>query len=245
MEVGWIQKTVAQALDAVFPRTCPGCGRAHGRHDPDLCWECRADLSVIALPLCSRCGEAVHGRVDHDYVCQACTASPPPFRTARAAIHYNLLGKRLVTDFKYRHALWLERLLADLLETCIHTHYGDRSYDLICPVPLHPVKRRERGFNQSEALARALGRRLHLPLAARRNLVRMRMTPSQTRLTAGHRLTNVMGAFKAGPPETWAGKRVLLVDDVMTTGATVGACAKALLAAGAAEVDVVTVARGV
>ena len=211
----------------------------------ELCWDCRAGLSVISMPLCDCCGEAVHGRIDHAYVCQTCSTTPPFYRRSRAAVHYNVLGKRLVTQFKYSHALWLERLLVDLLESCVHAHYGGERYDAVCAVPLHAVKRRERGFNQSQLLAKALARRLNLPVVNSRQMKRTRMTPSQTRLTARQRLTNVMGAFEAKPAERWSGKQLLLVDDVMTTGATVSACAKALKDAGAGSVDVVTVARGI
>ncbi len=199
---------------------------------------------MIALPVCSWCGEAVFGRVDHAYVCQACTESPPHYRQARAAIHYNPLGKRLVTHFKYNHALWLESILVDFIERCVRTHYEAGAYDLVCAVPLHPVKRRERGYNQAALLARALARRLGIAYAAPRHLIRTKATPSQTRLTARQRVTNVMGAFEASAAGGWSGQRVLLVDDVMTTGATVSACAHALMQAGAASVDVVTVARG-
>lgn len=234
----------ARWLEVVYPRVCPGCGEALASDDPDLCWSCRANVSVIALPVCSGCGEAVFGRVDHAFVCQACTESPPHYRYARAAIHYNPLGKRLVTHFKYNHALWLEPVLVDFLERCVRTHYADEVHDVVCAVPLHPVKRRERGYNQAEYLARALARRLGLPYASNRRLVRTKATPSQTRLTARQRVTNVMGAFEASAAGGWSGQRVLLVDDVMTTGATVSACARALMQAGAASVDVVTVARG-
>jgi len=237
-------KVISTLLDAVYPRSCPGCGMAMTETGLTLCWDCRVQISVIAMPLCDCCGEAVHGRVDHTFVCHGCTTSPPFYRRSRAAIHYNALGKRLVTQFKYSQALWLEQLLVDLLASCVETHYSDTIHDVICPVPLHPLKRRERGFNQALLLAKALAGRRELPVSTSRFLIRTRMTPSQTRLTARQRLTNVMGAFEADPAGRWAGKKVLLVDDVMTTGATVSACAKALRDAGAEVVDVVTVARG-
>ncbi len=183
--------------------------------------------------------------IDHDYVCQACTERPPRYRKARAALHYNQIGKDLVTGFKYRHALWLEPLLIDLLEAAVLGHFSGDVYDAVVPVPLHPVKRRERGYNQSALLAAGLSRRLGLPLMGGRTLLRLRPTPSQTRLTARQRLTNVKGAFGTLRPAAWTGKRVLLVDDVMTTGATVSACAEVLLNAGAVAVDVLTVARGI
>jgi ComF family protein len=240
-----VKNVIPVLLDAVFPRSCPGCGIAMSEPGLDLCWDCRANVSVIALPLCDCCGEAVNGRVDHTFVCQGCVKSPPFYRRARAAIHYNTLGKRLVTQFKYSQALWLEKLLVDLLESCVLTHFSGIPYDMVCAVPLHPLKRRERGYNQAALLTKALAKRLDLPMAPARHLIRTRMTPSQTRLTARQRLTNVMAAFEARTAGRWNGRRVLLVDDVMTTGATVSACAKALRNAGVEAVDVVTVARGI
>jgi len=232
-------------VDMLFPRTCAGCGCAVAEHGLHLCWDCRASLSVISAPFCSRCGEPVHGRVDHTYVCHVCVKRPPHYRQARAAVHYNVMGKKLVTQFKYGNALWLEPLLVDLLESSVRTHFDLEQIDLLCAVPLHPVKRRERGYNQSVLLARDLSRRLGIPVCPSNRLKRTRFTPSQTRLTAGQRLTNVMGAFNVRNEKEWANKRILLIDDVMTTGATVSACAKALLDAGAGCVDVATVARGI
>ena len=149
----------------------------------------------------------------------------------------------LIHDFKYHHALWLEEELTDLLQACVGAHYGGLAFDAVCAVPLHPVRRRERGFNQAALLAARLARRLRLPWR-RGGLVRARDTGTQTHLTARERLSNVKGAFEAGGDRRWGGKRLLLVDDVMTTGATVSACAEALKRAGAASVHVVTLARG-
>jgi ComF family protein len=232
-------------LQLLYPQTCAGCGVSLENAGFHICWECRSALSVITAPLCSVCGEPVHGRVDHDFICHGCVKRPPAFRQARAAIHYNALGKRLVTQFKYSNALWLEPYLVDLLVSCVSAHYESNAYDALCSVPLHPVKRRERGYNQSSLLVKALSRRINVPVLGRMTLRRTRLTPSQTRLTASQRITNVLGAFEVSRPRDWLGKKILLVDDVMTTGATVSACAKAILDAGAEHVDVVTVARGI
>lgn len=232
-------------LDMIFPQTCGACGTALLERGLHLCWDCRARLKVVSAPLCSCCGEPIHGRVDHAYVCHACSRRPPPFRRARAAVHYNEVAKSILIRFKYHHELWMEPFLVDLLESAIRIHYGDEHYDALCAVPLHPSRLRERGYNQSGLLGRALARRLDIPLLGRNVLRRIRRTPSQTRLTARRRIVNVKGAFEASRAKAWAGKTLLLVDDVMTTGATAGACAKALLEAGAKAVDVVTVARGI
>jgi len=232
-------------IDMIYPRTCAGCGTSVTDDDPQPCWECRSSLAIISHPFCSVCGETLHGRVDHEFVCHVCTKRPPHFNRARAALHYNILGKRLITQFKYNHALWLEGLLVDLLEACIQAHYSAVSFDGICAVPLHPVKQRMRGYNQSLLLARQLSKRMVKPVLGTGNLRRIKSTTTQTRLTARQRITNVSRAFDITRPEDFAGKRILLVDDVLTTGATVSACACELRKAGADSVDVVTVARGI
>lgn len=230
--------------DVVFPPTCGGCGVSTSREGSSLCWDCRGELTMITKPICSVCGVPVHGRIDHDFICHECTARPPLYTRARAAILYNALGRRLITRYKYNHALWLERLLTDLVEKCVNFHFEEESYDLVCPVPLHAVKQRERGYNQARLLASRLSKRLDVPLAGPNVLIRIKKTDTQTRLTARQRLSNVLGAFKVHQSGRIAGKKVLLIDDVMTTGATVGVCSKVLMDAGAGRVDVVTVARG-
>lgn len=234
----------SKLLDVIFPRTCAGCGQNSEISDPALCWDCRSQLALISHPFCSVCGEPLHGRIDHEFVCHTCTRHPPGYRRARAALHYNKLGKRLITQFKYHHALWVEDLLVDLLHSCVSAHYLPAEMDGICVVPLHPVKQRMRGYNQSLLLARKLSKRMGKPLLGVGNLRRVRPTSSQTRLTARQRITNVADAFKIKSPREFAGKALLLVDDVLTTGATVSVCARELQLAGAASVDVVTVARG-
>lgn len=240
-----LKTVLCSAVDMIFPQTCGVCGGVLQERGMPLCWDCRAQLRIITPPFCARCGEPVHGVIDHDYVCHACMRHPPTYQRSRAALHYNDTGKQLVIQFKYRHALWLEDFLAGFLVAAVAAHYVGTVFDAVAAVPLHAVKRRERGFNQSLLLTKALARQLGLPVVGARSLRRIRPTPSQTRLTAGQRLTNVRGAFDTTNPDDWAGKRILLVDDVMTTGATVGACARVLSEAGAESVDVITVARGI
>lgn len=235
---------VGALLDLLYPRACAGCGRAPEEPGRGLCWNCRADLQMIAPPLCARCGNPVEGRIDHEYICYHCDRQQPHFDRARSAGRFDGLLRQLVLDYKYHRALWLERELIELLAVCADVHYRPAELDVVAPVPLYPARRRDRGFNQADLLAAALARRLGKPFAAR-GLARVRRTPTQTHLTASQRLHNVTGAFEAASDGRWQGRRVLLVDDVMTTGATVSECARALKEAGATTVMVVTLARGV
>jgi ComF family protein len=230
------------ALDLVLPPRCLGCGsavEAPGR----LCAACWRTLTFLGPPQCRHCGYPLPHALPAEPLCGACAADPPGYHRARAALRYDDGSRGLILAFKHADRTdtapafgrWLARAGAELLADA----------DLIAPVPLHRWRLLKRGYNQAAVLARALARESALPLVPDL-LQRRRATPSQQGLSAQARLANVTPAsFR---PHPWqrrrlAGRRVLLVDDVMTTGATVGACAEVLLAAGAAQVDVLTLAR--
>lgn len=183
------------------------------------------------------------GAIDHDFICYSCSAEKPAFEGARSAARYDGVVGESLRQLKYEQALWLAPDLATLLHNCIQAEYPDRTFDFLVPVPLYHVRRRGRGYNQSAVLARELARKL-----GRKSypglLKRIRPTISQTNLTAKERLSNVTKAFQYKKGKQLTGKKVLLVDDVMTTGATVNACASALKKGGAASVHVITAARG-
>ena len=219
------------ALDLFFPARCVGCG-AGGSF---VCPACAAALPSAAPPRCPRCW-----RPGVDRVCEACRLDPPPFDGLFAAYVYNGLSRELVHHLKYRETAALATPMASLLAQALAGRAPPAG--VIVPVPLSGVRRRTRGYNQSEALARALGRELGLPVAPR-TLSRRRHTPPQARSAgAEERRRNVEGAFAARAAEA-AGRRVLLLDDVTTTGATLRACAGALREAGASSVWAVAFAR--
>ena len=148
-----------------------------------------------------------------------------------------------IRSLKYHSATWLASDLAVLLEGAVCSEYAGVHFDGVAAVPLHPLRRRTREYNQSDLLASHLARRMGVP-PCRSVSIRSRITATQTRLTAKERADNVRGAFQAGCTDPWRGKRILLVDDVMTTGATVNECSRSLVEAGVSEVWVITVARG-
>ena len=185
----------------------------------------------------------MEGAVTRDYVCSLCVDRAPAFDLARSAIRYKGGVKDVLHRFKYTHATYLDRDLATLLHACVRTHYVHERFDAVAFVPLHPVKERARTYNQARLLASQLARRLDVPLAPG-CLERIRETGTQTRLNLRERALNVEGAFQTTYPTWIEGRNFLLVDDVMTTGATVGAVSRTLKQAGAARVCVVTVARG-
>lgn len=209
---------------------CELCGAAAGQ--TGICAPCRADLPWIrgACPGCGRPWAA-------GGTCPDCDAAPPPWSRVIAPLAWRFPVDALVTRCKYHGALHLGALLGRLLlDACV-----GRAVDAVLPVPLHPARLVERGFNQAAEVARPVARGLRLPLLGRAAR-RVQATLPQAGLPENERRRNLAGAFVAGPAV--AGRRIAIVDDVFTTGATTRALAAALLAAGAAGVEVWTVARG-
>lgn len=233
-------------LDLVYPRTCEGCGGNLGEAGDGeyLCWECAAKATVIQPPYCIRCGQPVTGLIDHDYRCHACVRNPPAFDMARSCVLHEGLMREILMTFKYREGLWLAPDLVRFLAARLTGDFDLRAVDGFIFVPMHHRKKRERGYNQAELLAHGLAKAFHKPLYAR-FLKRNRMTYTQTKLTAHQRRSNVRGVFSTRWARWLEGKKLILIDDVMTTGATVNECARTLKKAGVARVDVLTFARGV
>ena len=232
-------------LDLVFPAICPVCqSRSDDPPHRPFCGTCWAALPRVAAPVCARCGAGYPG-LGAGLVCDACRRAPPPYAFARAVAEYRAGMRLAIHALKYgpRPALAapLGAFLAEAGARLLPAPPGDL-VDALVPVPLHPARQAARGFNQAELLAVPCAARWGLPVF-RRALRRARPTPPQTALDAAARRQNVAGAFLVARPAQIAGRRLLLVDDVLTTGATAGAAASALLAAGAAQVGVLVVAH--
>ena len=234
------------ALDLVFPAICPVCGVAlgAGRRDP-LCGACWTGLERITPPWCERCGLPFLSFAPSQTstmkagMCQGCATDPPAFAWARSAAYYGDRARDAVHALKFRRKRALAKPLADLVGEQLARWLPD-DIDALVPVPLSAIRERERGFNQSALVAERLAHRLDVPVRPRW-LVRTRATQPQTDVSAVERRANVRHAFRASPGVD--GRHVVVVDDVFTTGATVEECARALAAAGARRVGVVTVAR--
>jgi len=229
------------ALDTLLPPRCLACGLVVDEPGT-LCAGCWRDTAFLAPPLCAACGHPFEFDLGPDALCGACAAEPPAFARARAVMAYNDASKRLLLGFKHgdrsegapAYAAWMARAGAALLEDA----------EVIAPVPLHRWRLFARRYNQAALLAHALGRLSGLPVVPDL-LQRRRNSPPQGRLSRVARQRNVAGAFAANPKrrESLKGRRVLLIDDVLTTGATAEACAAVLRRAGAAAVDVLVLAR--
>lgn len=238
-------RLVRKALDLVFPRICPLCGRLSDRDDRFVCWSClsKIPLTELEAPHCVCCGKVPAGAVDRDFLCDDCRAAPPAYDMARFAAPFRHEVRDLIHAFKYRKATWLREDLADLLEGCVSVQYDVAAIDWIVPVPLHPAKYVKRSYNQADYLAKSLSRRTGRPFSPAL-VERFRQTPTQTHLSARARRMNVRGAFRVVSPGLVRGRTILLVDDVMTTGSTLSAIAAVLKEAGAWRVWAATIARG-
>jgi len=204
---------------------------------------CLATAKWIEPPCCERCAKPFVGAVEGAFTCGYCKDLNLHFTRGVAACVARGVVLESIHRFKYNRQMHFGRHLADWIVAAGREHMDWRGVDAVVPVPLHPRKKREREFNQAEYLAEAVGRAFAKPVW-NRHLRRVRDTKTQTRLNREERMANLRDAFEARDAGALAGKRVVLVDDVFTTGATLDACAKVLGVAGTAEVWVLTVARG-
>ncbi len=236
-----IRAAIGGLIGAIYPPACLSC-KEETVTPSGLCAKCWAETIFIAGLCCNSCGVPLPGEAADDALCDACLQSPPAFRHGRAALLYQGGGRRLALALKHGDRLdivrplaaWMARAGRDVLAQC----------DLIAPVPLHWRRLLLRRYNQSAELARNLAKLTGKPVIPDL-LVRQRMTPSQDGLNRNERFANQAAAFKVHPRHLAKarGKYVLLIDDVMTTGATLSACAETCLAAGVQQVDALVLAR--
>ncbi len=220
------------ALDLLFPLWCLGCGQEGGL----ICPSCRDKLPGIVPPICPCCGTS---RPDAT-ICPACSGQPRRIDGIRSPFRFEAVIRRAIHELKYKNLRAAARPLAELLGRYLEDN--PLPAEALVPVPLHPKRMRERGYNQSELLCRELGRLTGLPVVAD-CLARKRHSPPQARTaTVGQRRSNVVDAFSCRD-QSLKGKKVLLIDDVATSGATLDACATALKASGAGSVWGLIVAR--
>jgi competence protein ComFC len=222
---------LAALADLFYPQRCVGCDR---RASDVLCRTCFDALPYVGSPFCGRCGLPTAFATP---LCEECKNVDFAFERARAPLKYEGVGKKTVHALKYRgYKRVVDRLAVPLMLQVI----DDSRFDAVVPVPLHRSRRRKRGFNQAELLARGIAGRLRAQVSD--TLEAVRSTRDQIELSAAQRRANVAGAYRA--KESLRG-RILLVDDVFTTGATMHACAETLLRAGAREIHALSLCRTV
>lgn len=240
-----LRHAVDALVSVLFPAPCRVC------HQPlstasrvPVCRECLGALSRIQAPVCRQCGRPFPPVVGAETtpLCHSCAGGVYHFDLARSFACYEDVTERILLLLKYEPVTPLAAWLAARLEEVVRAEPALAEVDCVLPVPLDRNRLRERGYNQAELIARPLAKRLGRPLATDL-LRRLRSRPPKLKLSRRERWETVRGAFEAGAGDQLQKRRVLLVDDVLTSGATLDACARALRSAGAAAVHAVTVAR--
>ena len=233
----------ARLLDMLYPRRCLVCGAdLEPNERGPLCAEHRKQVIFVEDPMCERCGAKMFARATGELLCAECRSSEPHFDRAFSATIYNDAMKALVHRYKYGMRRYLAAVFGEWMIDFVHRHIDTAELDAIVPVPLHWRRFQYRSFNQAVALAQPLAREFGLPIV-RHALRRRRHTRPQVELGPKERVENIKDAFRVRRAERIAGKRLLLVDDVYTTGATINECARVLAEAGAASVVAFTLTR--
>jgi ComF family protein len=229
--------------DIIFPPRCAICGDVIKFHSPlPFCENCIREIRFISSPLCTRCGTPFGAGEGNDHLCADCVAGEKHYAIARSMAEYEGTMLAAIHKFKYHGKTGIGKALGNIMADFASGMWDMTAFDLIIPVPLHIRRLRERGFNQAIVLSRPLSRRFKIPLDFS-SLKRLRFTSPQVGLNKKERSVNVRGAFSVIKPQQISGKKILLIDDVYTTGSTLVECARVLIDAGALAVAVFTAAR--
>lgn len=240
------KKLYSTVLDLIYPEEgiCFICDTYDdGINEEHICSQCREKLSFIGENKCSICGKPL----ESDTLikkCYSCKKHPHYFSKAIAAVEYQGIIKEVIYKYKYGNRPYLYKALGPILIQAIRESDIDiGDIDIIVPVPLHRMKIIKRGFNQSELLGRYISKGFDIPISVG-NLIRQKRTLRQNSLDRSNRRSNIKDAFRIKKNVEFTGKRVIVIDDIFTTGATVDECSKKLVQAGAKEIIVVTLATG-
>jgi ComF family protein len=229
------------AVSLLYPATCTIC-RQHLRAGEYLCDACEAKIARIVPPFCETCSEPFDGSINTAFTCANCAHRAIHFDAAVAAYRGRGIVRDVIHQFKYNRQIHLRHVVARWLCAALDDErLRNIQFDLIVPVPLHPARQRERGFNQASVLAELLSAQTSIP--CKPLLKRMRYTTTQTALDRSERMKNLHNAFRLRKNADVRGLRVLLIDDVLTTGSTLSECARILKRAGATSVHAATAAR--
>lgn len=225
----------ASLLDLLYPRDCVLCGKPVDRPKGYLCTACRAEAWPERHATCSICAIESHMTTQEHFLCHECVKHRPAFEKAFVALRYYGEIQNLIQTFKYRQGLWLIHDFVHFLEVVYWDQIAGQgiSIDALVPIPTNRTKRRQRGYNQAERLAHFLAKRLQLPCY--KTLLQRKKTQiwAQARLQRKERLSYAKTAYALRTPMDLTGQTLLLIDDVMTTGSTLNACAALLKAQGA------------
>ena len=228
-------------ISLFYPPACAVCV-APVDFEEYLCAACAAKAPRIKPPFCHTCSEPFDGAITDTFSCANCAHRLLHFEAAVAAFRSRGVVRKIIHEFKYTHQTHLRHPVADWLSATLDDpRLNGRRFDFVVPVPLHPARKRERGFNQAELLAEIFSVRAGLKMQSA--LERIRYTTTQTAFDRAERMENLRDAFRLRKKADVRGLRVLLIDDVLTTGSTLSECARVLKAGGAISVHAATAAR--
>lgn len=234
---------IQSIINFIFPPICSVCGvHVNSEKEIGICPHCLSQIKYIERPFCSLCGKPFYSDVVTDHLCGDCLTRKRYFSKARAVGYYDGVLRKATHLLKYKLKNNLALSLGHIMVQQVQYLLNGMTYHSIVPVPLHPARLRERGFNQALLLARSVSKTYKIPLDTY-TLTRNRWTEPQVGLNERERGNNVRGAFSILKRDRFADKDVLLVDDVYTSGNTVEECSNTLMKAGANRVDVLTLAR--
>jgi competence protein ComFC len=232
---------IREVASLVYPPTCTICSSSVGLREY-LCADCEAKLARIVPPFCAKCSEPFDGAITTTFSCANCAHRALYFDAAVSAYRSRGIARHVILNFKYGRQIHLRHLVGRwLLAAFDDSRLRERRFDMIVPVPLHPARQRQRGFNQAALLAERLGP--HLGVAVRPVLQRVRFTTTQTAFDRAERIQNLRHAFRLRKNADVRKLDVLLIDDVLTTGSTLSECARVLKKSGARSVYAATAAR--
>lgn len=233
---------IERLFQFILPPQCHCCEKFLEEGQQGICPECLSKIRWIEPPFCSICGTPFVSREIGSHLCGTCLTKKRYFIMARALGSYEGALQEAIHRWKYQGKTTLNPIFGDWMAEGLYRYWDPNLIDLLIPVPLHPQRLRERGFNQALLLVKELSRRTGIPYR-KRLLQKIRPTLPQVNLSGVEREKGVKGSFTIDGKEETEGKAILLVDDVYTTGATVNECSKVLMAAGAERVDVFTLAH--
>lgn len=242
----WLHQQIWDGLsELIFPAPgfCPVCQQEKSDRQ-EIGRNCLQKIALVIPPICARCGRPQRLEVNSAPLCRQCRETRYYFSKARAVAVYEGSLREILSELKYRYRPELGEALGKLLVEWVKLHPKFPDFKLIIPIPINDRKLEQRGYNQAELLAKPLQKYLGIPLA-NDIIMREKITESQNALCKEERFQNMQGAFRVVNAERLASAKVLLIDDILTTGATASEAARVLLRAGAAEVSVLTVAVGI
>jgi ComF family protein len=237
-----MKKMFKKIINFILPPRCLNCGKVINNDDA-LCVECLKKINFITAPYCKKCGKPLEHNISNDLVCGEClnTTKRSCFRISRSAVIYDEFSKKIILDFKFASHIENKKLLANWMFLA-GTDIWKKDCDVIIPVPMHFTRFFKRRYNQSAIIAKELSKLCKIDVMYD-VLKKGKYTKPQIECTSKQRIKNLKDAFYIENSEKIKGKRIVLIDDVYTTGSTLKECAKTLLKAGAKSVDTLTIAK--